>query len=378
MRLIKKNLSTNSSGEDKNDWKKEVVSILNSKAGRIFFGVLVGLVVLRLGSNWLFRSKRASDVPYVTISLPEVQKMDQTLNLPANIEALEQASLYAHVGGYLKKIYVDEGDHVKKGQLLAEIDAPDIVQEFHKAKAEYDLKDVTAKRYQELLKEKVISQQEFDNIDADANESKARFDNAAANVAFTRITAPFTGSIARRFKYPGDLISTNTRSGTDQPLFILVNEQTLRAAINVPQIEVGNIHTGDPVDIRVDAFPDRKFQGSITRLDALLDDATKTQRVLIDIDNADGSLHAGMFASAILHIKEVNDAVTVPKDSVRDEDAKHYLFIEKDLKAYKKEVQLGMELNGKVQILQGIAPTDHVIRLGAAILKDGSPVILAK
>jgi RND family efflux transporter MFP subunit len=347
MRLIKKNLSTNSSGEDKNDWKKEVVSILNSKAGRIFFGVLVGLVVLRLGSNWLFRSKRASDVPYVTISLPEVQKMDQTLNLPANIEALEQASLYAHVGGYLKKIYVDEGDHVKK-------------------------------RYQELLKEKVISQQEFDNIDADANESKARFDNAAANVAFTRITAPFTGSIARRFKYPGDLISTNTRSGTDQPLFILVNEQTLRAAINVPQIEVGNIHTGDPVDIRVDAFPDRKFQGSITRLDALLDDATKTQRVLIDIDNADGSLHAGMFASAILHIKEVNDAVTVPKDSVRDEDAKHYLFIEKDLKAYKKEVQLGMELNGKVQILQGIAPTDHVIRLGAAILKDGSPVILAK
>jgi RND family efflux transporter MFP subunit len=374
MRLIKKDQSSGA----QNDWKKEVISILNSKNGRIFLGVLLGLVVLRLGSNWFFRTKGASDVPYVTVAQPEVRKMDQTLSLPGNIEALEQANLFAHVGGYLKKIYVDEGDHVKKGQLLAEIDAPDVVQEYHKAKAEYDLKDITEKRYKELLEQKVVSQQEFDNIDADANESKARFDNAAANLAFTRITAPFTGSIARRFKYPGDLISTNTKSGSDQPLFILVNEQTLRVAVNVPQIEVANIHIDDLVDVHVDAYPNRNFQGKISRLDALLDDATKTQRILIDIQNEDGALHAGMFASAILHIKEVDNAVTVPVDSVRDEDGKHYLFIERDLKAYKKEVQLGMELNGKVQILQGIDPKDHVIRLGAAVLKDGSPVLLAK
>ena len=373
MRLIQKNPSDQS----ESDWKKEVLSILSSRRARIFLAVLAGLVILRLGSNWLFRSKRGSDVPYVTITQPEVQKMDQTLNLPGNVEALEQASLYAHVGGYLKKIYVDEGDHVKKGQLLAEIDAPDIVQEYRKAKAEYDLKDVTERRYQELLKEKVVSQQEFDNIDADANESKARFDNAAANLAFTRITAPFSGSIARRFKYPGDLISA-THTGTDQPLFILVNEEALRVSVNVPQIEVANIHMGDPVDIHVDAFRDRAFQGKISRLDALLDDATKTQRVLIDIKNEDGALHAGMFASAIMHIKEVNDAVTVPADSVREEGGKHYLFVEKDLKASKKEVTLGLELNGKVQVLQGIVPTDHVIRLGSAVLTDGSPVMLAK
>jgi RND family efflux transporter MFP subunit len=359
-------------------WKKEVLKIITSKKGRIFFGVLIGIIVLRLGLNWLLRSKHELDVPRVTVVQPEVGRMDQTLSLPGNIEALEQANLYAHVGGYLKKIYVDEGDHVKKGQLLAEIDAPDIVQEYHKAKAEFDLKDVTDKRYQELLKEKVISQQEFDNIDADENESKARFDNAAANLAFTRITAPFAGSIARRFKYPGDLISTTARSGSDQPLFVLVNEAKLRVAINVPQIEVAVIHPNDPVDIRVDSFPGRIFTGVVSRLDALLDDATKTQRVLIDLNNADGALHAGMFATAVLHIKEVNDAVTIPKDSVREEDGKHYVFIDKDNKAYKKEVQLGLELNGKVQILQGIEAKDSVIRVGAEILKDGSPVLLAQ
>jgi len=359
-------------------WKKEVLKIITSKKGQIFFGVLIGIIVLRLGLNWLLRSKHELDVPRITVVQPEVGKMDQTLSLPGNIEALEQANLYAHVGGYLKKIYVDEGDHVKKGQLLAEIDAPDIVQEYHKAKAEFDLKDVTDKRYQELLKEKVISQQEFDNIDADENESKARFDNAASNLAFTRITAPFAGSIARRFKYPGDLISTASRSGSDQPLFVLVNEAKLRVAINVPQIEVAVIHPNDPVDIRVDSFPGRIFTGVVSRLDALLDDATKTQRVLIDLDNADGALHAGMFATAVLHIKEVNDAVTIPKDSVRDEDGKHYVFIDKDNKAYKKEVQLGLELNGKVQILRGIEAKDSVIRIGAEILKDGSPVLLAQ
>src|ERR1700744_5130254 len=114
--------------ETQQHWKKEVIQIVTSKRGRVFFGLLVGIIVLRLGLNWLLRSKHELDVPRVSVVQPEVGKMDQTLSLPGNIEALEQANLYAHVGGYLKKIYVDEGDHVKKGQLLAEIDAPDIIQ----------------------------------------------------------------------------------------------------------------------------------------------------------------------------------------------------------------------------------------------------------
>jgi membrane fusion protein (multidrug efflux system) len=371
MRLVKEK----SSEQGKEDWKKETFSILKSKNAKIFYAVIIGIVFLRLGVNWIFKTRQHEEIPHVTILQPTVGTMDKILNMPGNIEALEQASLFAHVNGYLKKIYVDEGDHVKKGQLLAVIDAPDIVQEFNKAKAEFELKDITFKRYQELLKEQVVSEQEFDNVQADANEAKARFDNASANLSYTHITAPFSGSIARRFKYPGDLISSNSRTGSDQPIFILVNEESLRVAINVPQIEVANIHLGDIADIHVDAFADRKFEGTVTRLDALMDDATKTQRVLIELENKDGALHAGMFASASLHIKEIKDAISIPEDCVVTDNGKSYVFVEKDKKAFKKEVTLGMELNGAVQIVQGVAPGDHVIRLGSSILKDGSAVI---
>jgi RND family efflux transporter MFP subunit len=377
MRLIKEEPRASGSPETSNpgNWTHETLRILRSRNSKIFFAVVGGLVVLRLGSNWIFKSRQHDEIPRVTITKPEVGSMDQTLSLPGNIEAIEQASLFAHVNGYLKKIYVDEGDTVKKGQLLAEIDAPDVVQEFNKAKAEFNLKNVTDQRYRELLKEKVVSEQEFDNVDAEANEAKARFDNAAANLSFTHIVAPFSGAIARRFKYPGDLISSNSRTGSDQPLFILVNEKSLRVAINVPQIEVAKIHPADRVDIRVDAYPNRKFEGVVSRLDDLLDDATKTQRVLIDLNNADGSLHAGMFATAILHIKDVGSAISVPKDCILNEGDKNFVFLAKDGKAYRQEVKLGMELGTRVQVIEGIKPTDSVVWLGSAVLKDGSPII---
>jgi membrane fusion protein, multidrug efflux system len=370
MKLVQRKLDPM---KETSNWKKEVVAILKTKPAKIFLAIVFGVVVLRVGVNWYIHRARKADIPRVSIFKPEKGIMDQTVTLPGNFEALEQSNLFAHVGGYLKKIYVDEGDHVKKGQLLAEIDAPDVVQEYHKAKAEYDLKDITYKRYQELLKEQVVSQQEFDNVEADANESKARFDNAAANLSFTRITAPFAGSIARRFKYPGDLI-TNVKSNNEKPLFILINEKDLRLAINVPQIEVSLIHPGDAVDIQVDSFSGTTFQGTVTRLDALLDDSTKTQRVLIDLPNPDEKLHAGMFASAVLHVKEVKDAVSIPEDSILTEGDKHFVFIEKDQKAIRREVTTGLDLNGRVQITQGVNPDDNVIRVGSAVLTDGSPV----
>src|SRR5581483_3672601 len=233
--------------EIKKDWKTEFFQILRSKASVTVFAILILLVALRLGVNWFLHQNQKALLPRVKTVIPVVKTLDTTLNLPGNIEAIEQASLYAHVSGYLKKIYVDEGDRVEKGQLLAEIDAPDVIQEYHKEKAEFGLKEVTRKRYDQLLKEKVISQQEFDTIDAEANESKARLDNASANMEYTHIRAPFSGSIARRYKYPGDLISTATHGGNQSPIFMIVNEDRLRISTNVPQIEVAHMQVGHPV-----------------------------------------------------------------------------------------------------------------------------------
>ena len=246
-------------------WKTELLRIARSKAARTGAICLVGAVVLRIGVNWYVHRRLGEAIPTVRTADVASRPIDKVLELPGNIEAIEQASLYSHVSGYLKKIYVDEGDHVTKGELLADIDAPDAVQEYEKAKAEFNLKDVTRRRYVELLKEQVVSQQEYDTVEADANESKARLDNAQATLGYTKIRAPFDGSIARRFKYPGDLISTATRGENQSPIFVLINESKLRIATNVPQSDASSIVIGHPATIRVDTMQGREFPGEITR-----------------------------------------------------------------------------------------------------------------
>jgi membrane fusion protein (multidrug efflux system) len=365
-------------GSPGQDWKKHTLQLLVSKKARAVFMAIAALVVLRVGVNaWNHRAVRAV-VPQVNVIHPEYKSMDSQLNLPGNIEALEQANLYAHVGGYLKKIEVDEGDHVKKGQLLAEIDAPDIVQDFHRAKAAYDLKSVTLHRQEELLSEKVISQQEFDQATADESEAKARFDNAAANLAYTRIVAPFSGSIARRFKYPGDLITTGSK-GSDTPIFVLVNEENMRVAINVPQSELANVKLGDIVDIRVDSLPGTVSHGVVARLDALMDEATKTERVLIDTQDPSHSLHAGMFASVTLHSLHKDHALTLPSEAIElSTQGDPSVWVVRDGKAYRTKVSLGMAANHLTEVLSGIDASAAVILHGATGLVDGAEVDIKK
>ncbi|MGZ3708875.1 MAG: efflux RND transporter periplasmic adaptor subunit, partial [Bdellovibrionota bacterium] len=355
-------------------WSHEILAILKSKTGMRILGGLAVVVVLRVGSNLFFHRHHDAALSGVEVAHPATREMDTRLNLPGNIEAIEQASLYAHVSGYLKKIYVDEGDKVKEGQLLAEIDSPEVTQEYRKAKANYDLKSVTRKRYDELLKEKVVSQQEFDTIDADSNEAQARFDNAAANLEFTHVRAPFSGSLARRFKYPGDLITAATQSKGENPLFILVNESQLRVAVSVPQIDVASIHVGHPADVSVDALPGQVIHGKVSRLDALLDEGTKTQRVLIDVDNRDRKLRAGMFASVSLHLQHKDRALVIPREALRMEGDQPVVYQIKERKIHRQPVVIGISDSTGVEVTQGLAESDSVVVRGAAALIEGTEV----
>ena len=356
------------------DWKAEFLRIGKTKPVIYTLSILAALVALRLGVNWWLHHHVDHFVARVKVVAPVKKTLDTSISLPGNVEAIEEASLFAHVSGYLKKIYVDEGDKVKKGQLLAVIDAPDVVQEFRKAKAEYDFKETTRKRYEELVKEKVVSQQEYDTVEADANEAKARFDNADANMGYTRIIAPFAGSIARRFKYPGDLISTATHSDKEQPIFVLVNEARLRIVTNVPQIEIGKIQVGHDVDVHVDAHPDQIFRGTISRVDALLDDSTKTERVLVDMDNPDNSLRAGMFATVSLHLEKRDDALTLPTEVVMGQGGTRNVYVVREGVMKKIPVTVGIQDEKSVEITSGLSLSDQVVLPGSGIVPDGTPV----
>jgi RND family efflux transporter MFP subunit len=358
-------------------WKRELFDILRSRLALAAFGVFVLLVGLRLGVNWYEHRDLAAVIPTVRVARPAIQAVDRSISLPGDVEAIEQARLYSHISGYLKKIYVDEGDSVKAGQLLAEIDAPDIVQEYNKAKADANLKDETLKRYRELLAGKVISQEEFDTLEADAREAQARLENASANMDYTRIRAPFSGSIARRYVYPGDLISEATRGGDQPPIFLIVNEARLRVSTNVPQNETGKIHLGYSVDIEVDSLPGKLFHGTISRIDALLDENTKTQRVLIDIDNPDLKLRAGMFASIVLHLEHVDGALTVPREALQGPAEQPFVDVVVNglVRAY--PVKLGISEQEFVQVVTGLSPGDRVILAGGQSFSDGTAVLTA-
>ncbi len=356
------------------DWKKELGEILRSRMTLAVFGAFALLVALRLGANWYMHRRLAAAIPTVQVTQPTLRAVDRSISLPADVEAIEEARLYAHISGYLKKIYVDEGDTVRAGELLADIDAPDVVQEYNKAKADANLKEETLKRYRELLAGKVISQQEFDTLEADAREAAARLENASANMEYTRIKAPFPGSIARRYVYPGDLISEATRGGNQSPIFLMVNESRLRISVNVPQNETAKIHLGDPVDIGVDSLPGKVFLGAISRIDAILDETTKTQRVLIDVENPDLKLRAGMFASVVLHVEHVKDALTIPRAALQGSDGQPFVYVVAGGHARVRPVKLGIEEQEFAQVLSGVAPGDQIVLMGGQSLVDGAAV----
>jgi len=359
------------------DWKVESLKVLKSKPAVITISVALGLVFLRLGVNYFMEKENVKVQNLIAVVHPSIKKMDKTLTLPGNVEAIQQANIFSHVSGYLKKILVDEGDKVKENQLLAEIDAPDVVQEFNKVSAENDLKQKIRTRYKDLVADRVISQQEYDVVDADANESAARLSNARANVEYTRIRAPFAGSIARRFKYPGDLISVGAQSrGNESAIFVLVNEKLLRVAINVPQSDIGDLQIGNLVDISFSSTEVRVVQGKISRIDSLLDESTKTQRVLIDLDNKDGLLHAGMFATVTLHFRTNEHALVVPKESVFEMSGKEaFAWKVVDGKLQKTHIRMGIQANDLVEIAEGLTETDVVVAKASPLFTEGSAVV---
>lgn len=365
----------NSKRSEARAWQNEALTILKTRKAKRIYAVLASLIFLRLGVNYILGRNTEEVSRSVRISHFFDKDIDKRLRLPGNVEAIEEATLYAHVSGYLKTIKVDEGDHVSKNQLLAIIDAPDVLQEFRNAKAEYDFKETTRKRYEQLLAEKVVSQQEYDKVDADAGQARARFDNAVSNQGYTLVRAPFAGEVARRYMYPGDFISAPTKGGTPSPLFLLVNEGRLRISVNIPQSEVSNVTAGNSVDIKVDSFPDRSFAGKISRIDAQLDEATKTQRILIDMDNPELKLRAGMFASVVLH-SEVRDHVTmIPIEALHDDGQQKFVFVAREGKAKKVPVTVGDTFQSFIEVNSpALKGEDQFIVSGGQSVADGDAV----
>src|SRR6202162_4705893 len=245
----------------------------------------------------------------VTVLEPTQTSSAPELILPGNVRANQMTSIYSRVDGYIKKWYVDIGDDVQQGQVLADIEAPQIDASLRMAQAQLELAEANfalaqtnSVRSQQLYQNHVNSQQELDTVLATEQVQKATRDNAAAALtsaqdmkAFEQIRAPFAGTITARYIDVGSLVASGS-ARTVQKLFDLAQSDPVRVFVNVPQADVSSVKPGTPATVTVDEFPGQTFAGQIARDAGAFDQSSRTLLLEIDVPNPDGRLFSGMYA----------------------------------------------------------------------------------
>ena len=314
------------------------------------------------------------------VQVLKVQRRDirQSLTLPANISPWYQATLYGKVSGYIKWIGFDKGDVVKKGQLLAVLDAPEIEDQYKQADADYQIKRVTYERYLSVWQDNhdIIAKQDVDVAKAAAESAKHQRDSRRTLLDYTNVYAPFSGVITARFADPGALIQAATGSATQAaPLFTIMDMDSVRIYVNAPQEASQLAKSGLPVTMTAREWAE-ELHASITRTTEALDPATRTLLVEIDVPNKDHRLQPGMFVTVALHLQQHPNALAVPPASIvpSKNGQEKSVFVVDSGKAKLVPVKTGIDDGLWVEVVEGLVGEEEVVVVGKSGLIDGQAV----
>lgn len=314
----------------------------------------------------------------VQVAKPIHRHLVYTITLPANIAPLYQTTLYAKVSGYLKWIGPDKGDAVKKDQVLAVIDAPEVEEQYQQAVSDYKIKKLTYERLAKVWKElpDVIAKQDVDVAEAAYQGAKHSMEQREVLRAYTKVRAPYDGTITARFADPGALIQVATASATGAiPLFTIMNLNTVRVYANVPQDEAAWIVPGKTqASVNLGDATGRSFSGTVTRTTLALDPSTRSLLVEIDLPNPDQTLRPGTFAEVALGLREVPQALVLPPQAVISESKGKYVFIVDQGRAQSIPVQTGITDGRWIEITSGLSGGEDVVVVGKRKLLEGAPV----
>jgi membrane fusion protein (multidrug efflux system) len=302
----------------------------------------------------------------------------RSVALPGNVRAYQEATLYAKVAGYLKTIAVDKGDAVNEGDLLAELEAPEMLADLARYKAEAEVTEIDYKRVGDAAKKApdLVMPQTVDEVKGKYDMAKANLKRINDLLAYARITAPFSGIVTKRWVDPGAFIPAATSSSAAKTAAIvtLMDFRRVRIDVWVPETEVPLVKNDLPVAVTVEEIPGRVFDGQITRFAYALDDATKTMATEIEIPNPDLALRPGMYASVKIALQKKIDVLLVPAEALVTENKKSFVYTVADGQAKKVSVKCGFDDGLKVEILEGLAPHEPVILAGKQAVADGQPV----
>ncbi len=364
--------------------------------------VLIGLAVLLLAAAAVVfrgistRVRAAAEVkadtndlavPSVSLATPKRGAPQQEIVLPGNVQAFIDAPIYARTNGYLKKWYVDIGGRVKQGELLAEIDTPEVDQQLQQARAElataranYDLAQITAARYQNLLKSDSVAKQDVDNAVGDAQAKKAMVDSATDNVKrleqlqdFEKVYAPFDGVLTARKTDIGQLINSGSSGGNNE-LFHVAAINTLRVYVNVPQADSPAAVPGVQAYLTMPQFPGKRFPGNLVRTSDAIDQASRTLLVEVDVANPTGEIPPGAYAE--VHLKLPTEATTmvIPVTSLIFRSEGLRVGVVRNGKAVLIPITLGRDFGTEVEVVSGLDASEKVITNPPDSLVDGEAV----
>jgi membrane fusion protein (multidrug efflux system) len=333
--------------------------------------VIGGAVLVKVIGHGSADDTRRLNAPLVQTEPVHRDTVLYQLKFTGDVIPIQQATIIAKVGGTLERVFVDMGSQVKENQILAMIDTVELSQQYQQMYASYSNARVNFERTKQLAEQNLLARQDLDNADAAMKVAKANYEMAKTRLAYARITAPFSGVVTKRNLDPGALLSANNTA-----MFTLMDLDAMKIVVNVLEKDIPLVSIGAKASLRVDAFPGKRFEGAITRFSNAVDLSTRTMAVQIDIPNPDHLLKPGMFASVTLVVDVHMGAITVPTPALLKDEKGFFLYALNGNSAHRKPLTLGIEQNGRTEILAGLDGSETIITTGQQFVKDGAPVTL--
>jgi membrane fusion protein, multidrug efflux system len=326
-------------------------------------------------------------IPTVAVALPNARALNPTIDLPGRLEAYYRAPIFARVSGYLKNWSADIGARVKAGQVIAEIEAPDLDQQLLQARADLasqqasaKLSEATLTRRKSLLASNFVSMQEIDERTADLSNKKAAVNSGQANVerlealaGYKKITAPFDGVVTARDTDVGALI--NAGGGSGPAMFVVSDITKLRVYVNVPQTFVPSIKIGAKAVITMPEYPNRTFAATVEASSQAVDVSSGTTRMQLALDNSSGELMPGGYANVRLTLQRDTVPLHIPASAlIFNQNGLRVATVGSDDRVLFKTITIARDLGKEIEIASGLAPDDRIIVAPPDGVADGDQV----
>ncbi|MBW8824343.1 MAG: efflux RND transporter periplasmic adaptor subunit, partial [Xanthomonadales bacterium] len=296
-----------------------------------------------------------------------VREMTASFSGTAPLDARGDAQVVAKTSGIAERVLAEEGQHVREGQVLVQLDSAQQVLRVQQMGAQVEKLARNLARSEELAKQKMVSANDVEQLRFDLQNARAQLNLAKLDLSYTRVTAPISGVIAQRSIKAGNLVQIST------PIFRIVENDRLEATLNVPERSLEAIRNGLPVTMTVDAVPGKTFEGKVTRISPVVDSGSGTFRVVCAFDGG-GVLQPGMFGRIAVVFDRRAGALAIPRIAMLEDDNQAAVFTVRDGKAARVPIKTGYVDGEWVEVLSGLKSGDPVVTAGKAALRDGVAV----